>query len=316
MKKQYLLAGLGLVGLLSGYLYFRNKSIGSTAHVVSPRQLLENSGRQDYITPPATKKNRPDPIVKEQFIDDYTNHLNFLLDTPDYNLVFFNANPDLHNLKSDCDEEEIRDKHRELSEVLARRKIAVRAADVRVTSEIHSLFDLIDELVDLDRKLANCKYSGTQKWNDFLHEIAEHYALVEAFDDAGRACLAAGDKQCARDFFAQWTYSTEGAIAYTMAEELPALRDSYLKRGDLLSAGKAEWVMGNKERAKELMRQSGEFRRELELAKSAIADQRYEPAFHCLWNKLKIPFYRELVEELCPNQHCRIQLLSYKLEEF
>ncbi len=311
MRKLYLIISLAATLEMGCGNYSDKKP--SQEKVIAPVPQLQNETLEETILRiqrDLLEKYRGGVISKKEDYAGYVKSINF------YHPVISGRLPQFSSLQKECDKKEIQYRHqRAFHSVLASLE---PEENIQCTGTMDLLYDKVDELVYLDKRLIKCKYSNLkEKKSKIFHEIAEHYALLQRFEEAAQECYIAGDNICARAYFLQSKNSAEKVIALTPPEELLFLRDQYQQQGDLLNAGKVEWVRVNRTGAVELITQSNEYKKELELAKKAIQDENYINAFRALWVRLKVPFYQDLIEQLCDTSApCRNQLLSYKLGDY
>lgn len=227
---------------------------------------------------------------------------------------FFNRSG--NNINVECDESLIRAKH---EEILDRIKKIYQEEFPPTGSRSHAIWQDLDYLVKLDAKLALCKYKNdSKKINELMQESADHFESVNRFSDAARIYYSLQDQQRARAEFLKNASTTEEVIRLTPSNELSQLVDYYLRINDHVSAGKVEWFRSNKERAIELIFSSEKLRKEVEKVEEAIRHGGYWGAVRILWRGVRLPFYKEIMIQLCrSNGACLDELNKYKpLEDF
>ncbi len=182
----------------------------------------------------------------------------------------------------------------------------------------HHRYMLLDEVVDADVKLANCFYKpGSAGHTRLMREVIQHYEREDFKREinAARVYLYLGDVVKARELFYRRSYDEE-VIKLTPENELPALRERALQDGKVFLAGKVEWLLGNKERAREIIKQWKGFSGVIKSVREEIQEGNYFPAIDYPSDSLKIPFYREIIEEECKNNASCLELLrNYSINQ-
>ncbi len=222
----------------------------------------------------------------------------------------------VEGIKKVCDEGEIKKEHAELLKWLAMAEAALPTATT--TGMIHVVWSTTDDLIYLDVNLANCKYKNdSEKYQELMEDSAEHYKKRGRFAGTARIYYhlseyysnknAEKSKEYlnkAREYFRKRWNAAEEIIKLTPLEELAAIRDENLQKGNYWSAGKIEWYLGNKERGRSLIMQSPEYQRLVKESKESVKEGKYYDAVQNLWGDL-IPFYKEIMKELCgKNKKC------------
>lgn len=213
----------------------------------------------------------------------------------------------------ECNKRDLKNRHQKKLEDIAN-KVYHRSG----LHPDHHRYMLLDEVVDADVKLAHCFYKpGSASHTRLMREVIQHYegGDFEREIDAARVYLYLGDLRRARELFYQRSYDEE-VIKLTPENELPALQERALQEGKALLAGKVEWLQGNKERARELIKQWEGFSGVIKNARKKIQEGNYFLAIDYSGDSLKIPFYREIIEEECKNNASCLELLrNYNMNQ-
>lgn len=300
MRRKKLLLALGLVGLLGvGY----RVACHSDAETTIPAKEVELVKKNDeaVIHSIPVRAYAPPPIPSLSLIDDdsYRNHINSL----NLSLSWLYEEPSIYGLQNNCDEQEIQRRHEEISQRISSQTVECL------------LWHSTDQLIDLDLKLANCKYrEDSTRFNLFLEEIAEHFESTNRSIAAGKVYYFLGFRKKAIDsFFQHERDGVEYLFRIASAEELPSIADYYLQHDDPFNAGKVEWFQGNLEVARTLIEQSERYRKTME---EDILRYLARGWFHSAARtaeELRLPFHRELAQELCQgNEDCLWEFEKYR----
>ncbi len=311
MKKRSFLVGGLLAGLL-GYWYSQRET--TPTRPTLPATLSGVEERAPRAEVPSRLYQRAVPSSRLPVLPSLENEYQQYLHSVDFRLDRFYREP----ARSECDETKLAEKY-QAALVCYYQTITANQPSLDNPAENPTSIDTLlaaDELAKVKIKQANCFHSGTGQWEKIIRSVASSYAEIKAFPEAARACYAVGDLECTLDkLVAGGTKCADKAIALAREEELPDLLDWYFNQGDLLSAGKVEWVNGDKERAQELILQSPEFRRAELVAIKLIAQGLYTEAFRQFWD-LKIPFFRDIAQKLClQDEACRQELQEYNTSD-
>jgi len=297
-KRNKFLIGLGIAGILGLGYYFlprdnsTNKAENQSAEV-SEAGAAKGSKKARKIIP-KININSGFQEEKDEF-RDYINNLDiglpFLLDQ-DY---------------KECDLGKLTQKYNTEHKSFANLE----------TSNEHILWKVIDNIIKINVDLANCLYhSDKNKADRLLKEVAEHYEKRGSYGSAGRMYSFLGDHEKALKNFKKDPLALEALIKLTPAEELPALGDKFIADKRYLEAGKIEWYQSNKERARQIIEQSEEFNEALKAAKESLKKREYEEAIDHLWMDSRIPFFRDIIKNLCgENKDCLDKLKEYNTSE-
>lgn len=283
MRKSIVALGLaGLIGI--GYWASRHSTAESYVQV----QMVESAENPDKtVARSPFKKAYTNPTSSsiEEEVDFYREYVNNLYLIP----RFFYEAPVIPDLEHECQEEEIKGKHEKVSQIIL------------YNNNEHALWDNMDYLIQLDARLANCKYKDNpEKFRELMLEIAEHLESTNRPAGAGRVYYALREIDKAREFFLRDEDSVEETIKITPKEDLPALVQHYLQHNNLLAAGKVEWFESNMERAEVLIKASKEYKQFIEQSKKYIQRGQYKTVVNALWHLL-VPFYKKTMLELCDN---------------
>lgn len=294
---------LGLVGLMGiGYWIARRSGAETTTLPVKVELIEENSKAVTTSIPVRAYVSVPiiSPPLEDN--DSFRNHINSLELFP----ARLYEDPFIYGVEG-CNEEEIRQRHEKISQ-------RILESDVIKTEEC-LLDGSVDQLIRLDRKLANCKYrNDTGKFNELLEEIAEHFESTNRSIAAGKIYHFLGNLNKATESFLQHKRDgVEYVLKITPPEELPVIADYYLQRDDPFNAGKVEWFQGNKELGRILMEQSESYKKKMgEDVRFYLSKESYRWAAQSL-EELRLPFHRELAQELCQgNEDCSWESEKYR----
>lgn len=227
--------------------------------------------------------------------------------------------------RNECNKRNLQDQHQRALEEIANWKYPPFG------SWDHARHGTLDQVVNADIKLANCFYKPKSiSYKKKILEAAQHYEQEDfrRYDDAARMYYYLGTLyqpqqkesqsyfQRARELFYKVSYTEEELIKITPREELPDLQDQALRDGEGSIAGKIEWLLGNKDKARELITQNNWFPDLLEKVRKLIKDRSYGWAILRLGAGSKIPFYREIIERECKEHpKCLEMLRNYQLGE-
>lgn len=176
----------------------------------------------------------------------------------------------------------------------------------------HSIDVQLQELSSIDISLANCNKDDRKMYNSSLSDAAGHYAMRGQFEIAGRMYYAVGELEKAQECFKNDNNTIEEMIKVTFREKLPLLRDTLLTQNDYWRAGKIQWYLGDQEGGKALIRKSAEYTAVRRAAEELVTERRFGIALSFLWKGKKLPFYQELMSELCgSHRDCRREVKAY-----
>lgn len=282
MKKRYL--GLGLVGTL----------------ILSCTSTYQQPINQPKLAPVNNPVNQPRPSPVQP--DEYTKYVYSLKIVP----------PELYEVPKECNKEPLEAIHQKALTDIANEEYRKMGGHWD-----HNRWVLLDTAISADAQWANCfSKSGEEKYRQKMLEIAQHYESFHRWDEAARVYYYIGDVKKARELFGKKSFTEEELIFLTPREELPALLDDALKKRDGSLAGKIEWVLGNQERAREIITKWAGYSHMLQLLREYIRDGHYLDAVYYFGRGSKIPFFREVIGTECENiPPCLQELWKYAHSE-
>lgn len=200
-----------------------------------------------------------------------------------------------------CEEEDIRQKHRRSLQRLEQE------------NDEHTIDTLLQELASLDIHLARCKYrNNKEQYTLLLKEAAAHQEGGGQYQAAGQLYYDGGDIVKARECFKREVRTIEALMRITPLQELPKIRDEFVRQKDYWRAGKIDWFLGDRKNGKVLMQRSTEYHAARKEAEGLVGEQRFASALHFLWRKKVLPFYEETMRELCgSDRRCRQEVEKY-----
>lgn len=317
--KTFLLAGLlAVLGLRAWYPW-------PTGNPPQPPKIsIMKDGKGNYryhdtIKPPFIECKQYTHSAGNE--DEYIKYVHSLKVVPPN----FYGDPVLDGLKHDCNRTEIRRIHDQIEEHVSELKKELKKESN--SALMHAEWNYVGDLITLDKKLANCSYRNDERrYKQLWEEIAGHHLSLNRFSAAAEAYCAAGDTQKAKEYFLRDIqrsndsigFSAEKLIEITPTKELSELVTTYLQWGDLLNAGKVEWVRGNDRRARELIIWSPTYQIIVSNIQSLIQKGDYWQAVRKAWGGARVPFYRDILKELCVNNPACIDELNnfYISEDF
>ncbi len=286
MKKTSLAAGItAMLGILSFGWPFSGKSFGDVPSQSTSRKNMTQKVRDEYINYVngiTTKKIIPyetDKIIKEL----------------------------------GCNRKELEYEHWRYQTVLEKKLY-------EKLDRGHGARPFINTIVAIDVNLALCfSKPKTPVHRERMEDIVKHYESLGRYGNAGRVYYYLFELyknteylEKAKENLRRDRHGFEAYLKLTPREDLPRVRDEYLEQEDYLRAGKIEWYFGNREKGRELIEKSKEFREAIEDSRKAVREKDYGYAIGCLWNGYRIPFTEEIIRDLCKNnKECLRDLERY-----
>ncbi len=293
MRKLHLVIGLAATLEIGCGNYSDKKP--SQENVVAPAPQLQNEtleGTIQSIKRKLLSEYIPQVVLKE---DGYVKYVTSLRPFP----RFFQEEAENAD---QCDEEKVQKKYQDKHN---------RSSDNCLITPDYS--GVTNGLIRQDIILANCQYKeDKEKYTRQMLEVIDHYRACKSADGIGSVYAYLTSRE-SNEKKRNWYYDQaidyfekagrfEEIIRITTPKKLIPLRDKYFQSGDWLAAGKIDWYKNKKTSAVELITDSQEFRDIVEQTARYISEKFRLPGLSHLrlqWSKLKIPFSKYVIKELC-----------------